>query len=134
MTRKFLIAIAIGAAACSADATSGVTAGDLNGEWVYVRASNEPPGFFLDLMLAASGTSVSGTGTWQGEALPGGPATATGTQTGAHVVLDVTLTQTVTGNVSQEHFDMTFTSPGDLEGTKTVNGVASAVHLAKSNQ
>src|SRR6185503_214914 len=129
-THIALLLLAVGGAvACSqATKTDSSANGNLNGEWTYVRASNEPPGFSLDVTLELDGATVAGSGTWQGEAMPGGVVNASGSATGNHVSIDLALVRNATGTnlgSSAEHFDGAFTSNDDLEGTKTIDGVTS---------
>ena len=72
---------------CS-DPTSSDIASSLNGAWKL--RSDVPEGFF-GFSLTASGTDVSGDGTFLVEAGGGGHSTVTGTVVGTHVNLDFIL-------------------------------------------
>jgi hypothetical protein len=108
----------------------------LDGDWVHVRGADEPPGFSLNIVFATSGNAVSGTGTWQGEAMPGGTVSATGDISRSHVTLDFAFTQVINGVAQQghfvEHFVGAFTSGQDLEGTMTLDGMQSDFHLHRN--
>ena len=111
------------------------SADQLNGTWARVPFEGEPPGSGLTLELTMNGSSISGTGSWHGEAGPSGSITATGHIGGDQVTLDMALIQLVNG-VEQgrvtEQFAGRLTSRTDLEGTTTVNGLTGTLHLRKS--
>jgi hypothetical protein len=76
--------------------------------WSHVTV----PGSSLNMILTANGSSVSGTGTWFGEALGAGTTSVTGTVAGNKVHLVTTFD---TGMI--ETFDGAFTSAASLEGS-----------------
>src|SRR5690349_17803507 len=109
-------------ASCTSDSLSlGPNA--LNGRWVAV---SEAAGESLHLILLESDGSVSGSGSWTGEAILGGDVTATGEVSGRDVVLDLTFEHldngVPVGTSFTEHFAGVFTSNNDLEGTVTESG------------
>ena len=115
-------------AACSSDAVTRPTPAVLDGSWHHVRAADEPPGFFRQFTLTVSGTTLSGTGTWQGEAGPQGTMTVTGSIDGVDIHLDLVFTVTIP-NPAQgyvQHFDGRLTTPTDMIGTVTTNGQSPA--------
>lgn len=105
----------------------------LEGFWEYVRAPGDPPVLTLGIVFTTSDGTISGTGTWQGEAGPSGTVTAAGAISRATVAFDLTFTQVLNGVPQQnpfvEHFVGRFTSNDDLEGTTTLNGATGALHL-----
>ena len=124
-------------AACGrATAELHSTADQLNGTWARVPFEGAPPGSGLTLELTTNGSSISGTGSWHGEAGPSGSIAATGHLVGDdQVTLDITLIQLVNGveqGRSTEQFVGHLTSRTDLEGTTTVNGLTGTLHLRKS--
>jgi len=80
----------------------------IDGNWSHVSV----PGSSLNMLLTGSGSSVSGTGTWFGEALGSGTTSVTGTVTGNKVHLVTTFD---TGKI--ETFDGAFKSVDSLEGS-----------------
>jgi len=108
----------------------------LDGYWVHVLAPDEPPGFSLGIVFVTTNGTVTGTGGWQGEAMPGGTVTATGTIERGTVALDLTFTQVLSGvpqpNPFVEHFVGTFTTRNDLEGSTTGDGLQGVLHLRRS--
>jgi hypothetical protein len=80
----------------------------IDGSWSHVSV----PGSSLNMILTGTGSSVSGTGTWFGEALGSGTTSVTGTVTGNKVHLVTTFD---TGMI--ETFDGAFTSVNSLEGS-----------------
>ena len=121
--------------ACAEPMPLGVQPKELAGTWIEVRAPTDPPGFSLSIDLAAHGDAITGAGTWQGEAHPGGIVSVSGRIDIASVILDLTLTTVIDGvvqpNPSVEHFEGTLRSHDDLEGQKTVGAVTSAMHLQR---
>jgi len=88
----------------------------INGRWA------EPfsvPGNFLGFDLTSTGSTVSGSGNYAGEAAPFGTLSVTGTVDGIAVHLDLTFTEQAprTGNTSIEHFDGQFTAFDVIEGS-----------------
>jgi hypothetical protein len=120
-------------AACSNDAASRPTPAVLDGSWHHMRAADEPPGFLRQFTLTLSGTTLSGTGTWQGEAGPQGTLSVTGTVNGDDIQLDlaftVTLPQPSQGFV--QHFDGRLSTATDMVGTITTNGQSVAEHFSR---
>ncbi len=82
--------------------------GTIDGMWSHVSV----PGSSLNMILTGTGSSVSGTGTWFGEALGSGTTSVTGTVTGNKVHLVTTFD---TGMI--ETFDGAFKSVDSLEGS-----------------
>ena|SRR5689334_1639922 len=81
------------------------------------------PGSFLTMQLTSSGTDVSGTGNYCGEAGPCGTLEVAGTVKGSAVHLDLMLTQQqpTFGVTTAEHFDGAFSGLYTLVGTETSN-------------
>lgn len=82
--------------------------GTIDGQWLHTTV----PGSSLSMILTRSGSSVSGTGNWFGEALGSGTTTVTGTVAGNKVHLVTTFN---TGMV--ETFDGRFTTINSLDGS-----------------
>lgn len=82
--------------------------GTIDGMWSHVTL----PGSSLNMVLTRSGSTVSGPGSWCGEALGCGTTTVTGTVSGKKVHLVTTFD---TGRV--ETFDGAFTSVDSLAGS-----------------
>lgn len=80
----------------------------IDGLWVHTTV----PGTSVNMILTRSGSSVSGTGTWFGEALGSGTTSVTGMVIGNRVQLVTTFD---TGQV--ETFDGGFTSVNSLDGS-----------------
>jgi len=102
LTSGVLIGMLLATAACS-DSPTGI-ARSASGSWVQ---QEQIPGSSLHMTLVASGSSLSGTGTWVAEAGPGGTLTATGAVQGSSVNLDLVLTANTTGGpllMFDEHF------------------------------
>ena len=121
-------------AACSSDGVTTPTPATLNGTWHHVRAQNEPPGFFRQFTLTVSGTTLTGSGTWSGEAGPQGTLTVTGSINGDSIHLDLLFTVTIPtpGQGFVQHFDGRLSSPTDLIGTITAEGTpAAAEHFTR---
>jgi hypothetical protein len=107
----------------------------LAGQWSHVRATNEPPGFFRQFTLTVADTTVSGSGTFQGEAGPSGTLDVTGSVKGGQVHLDFVFHQTTPAPAPdyQGHFDGQLASASDLVGTLTIGSLAPAPeHFAKN--
>src|SRR5437867_9064938 len=118
-------------ALCALGSCSGDTAPrTLDGRWVAV---DEPPGFALHLILTTSDNAVSGTGDWQGEAIVGGTVTVMGELAHGDVILNLGFTHGFNSGTQPpdfvERFAATFKSRDDLEGTTTLDGQQSALHL-----
>jgi hypothetical protein len=129
----YLLALALAlltASSCSDGLQLGPDAVD--GRWVAV---DEMPGMSLHLILIVQNGSISGSGSWTGEAILGGDVTATGQSAGRDVVLDLTFEHldngVPTGTPFTEHFAGAFTSANDIEGTTTENGVPGTLHLQR---
>lgn len=77
------------------------------------------PGSSLGFDVTSSGSTVSGSGSYAGEAGPFGSLTVTGTVSGIEVHLDLTFTEQLPrpGNTTTEHFDGMFTSFDVIEGS-----------------
>jgi hypothetical protein len=77
------------------------------------------PGSFLNFDLTSTGSTVSGSGNFCGEAGPCGTISVTGTVVGPTVHLDLTFTEQgpAVGQTSIEHFDGVFTSFDVIEGS-----------------
>lgn len=107
--------LALVAAGCSgAEPFTGPAS--INGRWA------EPfsvPGSFLGFDLTSTGSTVSGSGNYAGEAGPFGTLSVTGTVDGIVVHLDLTFTEQAprAGNTSTEHFDGQFTAFDVIEGS-----------------
>ncbi|MGH7651176.1 MAG: hypothetical protein ACREMS_04975 [Gemmatimonadaceae bacterium] len=110
MLVMLLVAVAAG---CSSD-TLGPK--QIDGIWLEDIFT---PGSSLDMNLVSSGSTISGDGTWCGEALGCGTVAVTGTVNGNAVHLDLTLTEQTpqTGPTVVEHFDGTVTLVNTLDGT-----------------
>ena len=106
----------------------------LAGQWSHVRGDNEPPGFFRQFTLTVADTTLTGSGTWQGEAGPSGPLDVTGVVSGGAVHLDFVFhtTSPSPGQSFTGHFDGQPTSPNDLVGTLTMGtSPAAPEHFAR---
>jgi hypothetical protein len=77
------------------------------------------PGNFFEMDLTSTGSTVSGGGSYAGEAGPAGTLTIAGTVDGIAVHLDLTFTEQLprVGNTTTEHFDGQFTSANVIEGS-----------------
>jgi hypothetical protein len=60
------------------------------GNWVRVHPAGEPPGSFTQFALTLNNGSITGTGSWSGEAGPFGTISVTGTMVGESVQLGIT--------------------------------------------
>jgi hypothetical protein len=109
---------------CGADTTSPAR---LDGVWLE---DFTVPGSFLTLNLTSTGSSISGDGSWCGEALGCGTVAIAGSTNGNAVHLDLTLTQQTpqVGPGTVEHFDGRLTLVNSLDGTLSSDppGVSSA--------
>lgn len=102
----------------------------LNGSWARL---NQVPGSSERWNLDVHGSSVTGNGTWSGEACCSGTATIVGTIDNGTIHLDVTLVVVVGGvpNI-HEHFDGALASPSLLVGTSIYgNAPPAGVRLQK---
>ena len=114
---------------------SGVQPTLLNGAWLSVE---QPPGFSIGFVLTTNGSSISGAGNWTGEAIAGGTVSVVGEFGHGNVSLDLTFKHVVNGVPQDqgqfiEHFTGAFTSHDDLEGTSTLNGQPSPLHLHRAS-
>jgi hypothetical protein len=91
----------------------------IDGRWG--TAASSIPGNFFEMDLNSTGSTVSGSGSYAGEAGPAGTLTVAGTVDGIIVHLDLTFTQQVprAEPANIEHFDGQFTSANTLEGSTT---------------
>jgi hypothetical protein len=91
----------------------------IDGRWGYSGVS--VPGNSFEMDLTSTGSAVSGSGSYAGEAGPAGTLTVAGTVDGLVVHLDLTFGEQVPrpGNTTMEHFDGQFTSANVLEGSIT---------------
>ena len=109
--RRLILALALGSvAACS---SSGVTnpntiAAELRGTWTQTGLG---VGSSRVLTLHVTGTTVTGTGTYSGEAGPSGNLTVTGAITGTNITLTLAQDDNVT-----YHLNATLASPNVLTG------------------
>lgn len=89
----------------------------IDGTWAEVQSI---PGNSLTMTLTSSGSSVTGSGAFAGEAGPAGTVAVTGTVSGADVHLDLVLTSTAPTPVVivRERFDGTVRAT-ELRGTMT---------------
>jgi hypothetical protein len=86
------------------------------------------------VLLSLNGSTITGAGTWHGEAGPSGSLAATGHVAGAQITLDLAFIQLLNGveqGRSTETFVGRLTSPSDLEGTTTNGGLTGTLHLRK---
>ena len=88
----------------------------IDGRWAE---SFSFPGSFLQFDLTSAGSSVSGSGSYCGEAGPCGSIGVAGTVDGPTVHLDLTFTEQVprVGDPMVEHFDGVFTSFSVIAGS-----------------
>ena len=83
-------AVLVMAPSCAGRSTAPAT---LAGQWTHVRAAGEPPGFFRQFRLTVTDTTLSGSGSFQGEAGPAGTIDVSGYVSGAAVHLDLVFHQ-----------------------------------------
>jgi hypothetical protein len=98
--RSALSVLCLVAVACS----STVGPGSINGNWAE---DGEPPGSSFEMDLVANGSTISGTGTWSGEACCSGTLAVSGTFDNGAVHLDITETEEwpTAGAAIPSHFD-----------------------------
>jgi hypothetical protein len=79
------------------------------------------PGNSFEMDLTSTGSTVSGSGSYAGEAGPFGTLAVAGTVDGLMVHLDLTFSEQLprAGHTTTEHFDGQFTSANVLEGSIT---------------
>lgn len=101
---------------CGGEPTSASIASSVSGAWARIE---EHPGNDFEMTLAADGSSLSGTGTFVGEAGPGGNMAVVGIVTGDTVNLDFTLHTEFTDRTvtSTAHFTGHLVLPQELRGT-----------------
>jgi len=89
----------------------------INGRWGLSGVS--VPGNFFEMDLTSAGSTVSGSGSYAGEAGPFGTLAVAGTVDGPTVHLDLTFTEQLprVGNTATDHFDGHFTSANVIEGS-----------------
>lgn len=99
--RSMCVVLLLSVAGCSASLT-GVF--PIDGSWAEVESI---PGNALTMTLTSSGSSVTGSGAFAGEAGPSGTVAVTGSTSGSAVHLDLVLTQSApfTGPATRERFD-----------------------------
>lgn len=116
-----LLCVAVGG--CSSGTEP--TAKSIDGPW---SQDFSVPGSFLTMQLTSSGTNVSGTGNWCGEAGPCGTLSVVGTVSGSAVHLDLTLIQQLPtpGVTTVKHFDGAFSGLYTLTGTQTTDVAGSS--------
>ena len=94
-----LLAVAVGCA-------NSVAPGSIDGKWMQTSL---PPGSALEMDLVTQGSTISGTGTWSGEACCFGTVGVTGTINDGAVHLDIAQTiqfgAGTVGSTSISHFD-----------------------------
>jgi len=125
---RFVMSMALlGAALAGCGSGTEPTAQFIDGPWSQDFST---PGSFFTMQLTASGSNVSGTGNWCGEAGPCGTVSVVGTVSGGTVHLDLTLIQQVpvAGVTSVEHFDGAFSGRYALVGTQTSDVPGSGPH------
>lgn len=128
---RYLSALLLVLAASCSDGFS-LAPDALNGRWVAV---DEMPGMSLHIILLTNNGSVTGSGSWTGEAILGGDVTATGQVSGRNVALDLTFDHrsngVPVGTSFVEHFVGVFTSANDIAGTTTEDTVQGTLHLQR---
>jgi hypothetical protein len=94
--------------------------GHIDGRWSEGFSNS---GSSLEINLTSTGTTVSGSGNFCGEAGPCGSVAVAGTVDGIAVHLELTLTQQLpqAGPARIEHFDGRFTSSDTLQGSITTD-------------
>jgi hypothetical protein len=93
----------------------------IDGRWGHSGIS--VPGSFFEMDLTSTGSTVSGSGSYAGEAGPAGTLAVAGTVDGITVHLDLTFNQQVpqVAPATIEHFDGQFTSASVMEGSITLD-------------
>ncbi len=91
----------------------------INGRWGLSGSS--VPGNSFEMDLTSTASTVSGSGSYAGEAGPFGSLAVVGTVDGLVVHLDLTFSEQLPrpGHTTVEHFDGQFTSANVLEGSIT---------------
>ena len=91
----------------------------IDGRWGGGEISG--PGNSFEMDLPSTGSTVSGSGLYSGDAGPFGTLAVAGTVDGLAVHLDLTFTEQLprAGHTMMEHFDGQFTSANVLEGSIT---------------
>jgi hypothetical protein len=110
---KSVLLLAVALCACS----NGLEPGTIEGKWTE---DFTVPGNSLEMNLTYGGGTISGTGSWCGEAAPCGTLLVAGAIDDNAVHLDLTFTQTLPPSTSPpfvEHFEGRFSSLRSLRGT-----------------
>jgi hypothetical protein len=133
MRNRHVIRPTICLLACAVLACSDIASpsrSTLDGTWVRL---DEVPGSSERWDLTVDGSSITGTGTWSGEACCSGTLTVNGTIAGETMHVDVTLvTAGTTRPDVHEHFDGVLATPDMLVGTGAFeNGPAAQVRLRR---
>ena len=116
LTQLGLLCAACLVVACSGDLVEP-SAKTLQGSWA---AMDEVPGSGELWNLSVQGSSITGTGSWSGEACCAGTISLTGAISGDSIHLDLTFVVTNSANPRapfHEHFDGALTSSNVLRGT-----------------
>jgi hypothetical protein len=114
---RLILAVALGsAAACSSNGItdSNRVAAELRGTWTQTGLG---AGSSRVLTLQVTGTTVTGTGSYSGEAGPFGNLTVTGSITGTTITLTIAQDDDVT-----YHLNATLASPNELTGSLFTTG------------
>jgi hypothetical protein len=113
---KSVLLLALVVSGCSSD---GLGPRTIIGKWTQ---DFTVPGSFMEMNLRSTGSIVSGTGDWCGEAGPCGTLTVAGTINGIEVHLDLSFTPIFPPQFTQsfvDHFDGQLTSFTALKGSIT---------------
>lgn len=112
--RSVCAIVALAFTGCSASLTGLFS---VDGSWAEVETI---PGNALQMTLTSSGSRVTGSGTYAGEAGPSGTVAVTGSTSGNSVHLDLVLAQSTpaSGPITRESFDGKVTAT-QLRGTMT---------------
>ena len=131
MRRLFSVAVvallpAVALVGCGAD-SGPLSPTTLSGTWI---TPNEVPGSSTVWTLSVNGSTVTGTGTWSGEACCSGTIAISGAVTNDEVILDVTVTTTagaVLGPPVHYRFDGPVPMADTLQGVITYDDGRSGV-------
>jgi hypothetical protein len=110
-----VLALVLGVSACSDPIGPRAIVGGWDRDFTVAGSA-------LAMDLTVTGSAVSGTGSWNGEAGPGGSLAVTGTVRGAAVHLELDFTVSVPPDALgsfRQHFDGRLTSTTSLEGALT---------------
>jgi hypothetical protein len=119
-------------AGCGSDDVAPTPA-TLNGTWIDPNW-NRVVGSGYEWNLTATGTSITGTGGWWGEALGGGAITITGNIANGDVHLDLIVTSNprFPPLTTHERFDGSLTAPGVLQDVTTSdNGTSEPTRMTR---